>query len=297
MNRLKGLLYGAFLGDSFALAPHWIYNTDKIQEQFGVVDGILAPPPTSFHKTKEKGDFTHYGDQSLLILKSLSEMRSFSLEKLKNDWISYMTNYQGYKDHATKESLALLSTSLNFGSISDELGGFSVMAPLLVKYHDDPHLKEHILNAVKLTHNNDLLIGMVSFFTDVIVKVLDGMKPCDAFKEVFPKSGHDIQSYYHFVIQNAHQTSLKFIRDNGQSCHARDAFPATLFLSLKHEDNFRAAMQENVMAGGDSAARGMILGMILGAYLGYDALPSDWLKDLNHLDKIDAYAKLILPTD
>lgn len=295
MDRLKGLLYGAFLGDGFALAPHWIYNTDKIKEQFGTLNAIVPPPPSSFHTTKEKGDFTHYGDQSLLILKSISQMKTFDFEKLKKDWIAYMTNYDGYKDHATKESLKLLSEDMHFGSISDELGGFSVMAPIIAKYHRDPHLKEYLMSAVKLTHNNDLLIGMVSFFSDVLVKVLAGMKPCAAFKNVIPKSGKDIQFYYHFVTRNAHQSSLKFIKDNGQSCHARDAFPASLFLILKHEDDIREAMKDNVMAGGDSAARGMIIGMILGAYLGYDALPSDWLKDLNHLDVIDKYSKLILP--
>jgi len=37
---------------------------------------------------------------------------------------------------------------------------------------------------------------------------------------------------------------------------------------------------ENVMAGGDSAARGLIVGMLLGAYLGMEAIPQEWLTDM-----------------
>ncbi|MGA2940205.1 MAG: ADP-ribosylglycohydrolase family protein, partial [Syntrophobacteraceae bacterium] len=41
--------------------------------------------------------------------------------------------------------------------------------------------------------------------------------------------------------------------------------------------NLREALVENVMAGGDSAARGLVVGMILGAHLGFEAIPSEWL--------------------
>lgn len=293
MNQLKGLLYGAFLGDGFALGSHWIYNTSRIADEFGSIESIVAPLSTTYHTTKRKGDFTHYGDQSLLVLKSVSAMDAFDLQKLKQDWLTYMSTYDGYLDKASKESLGLLTKQNNLGSQSDELGGFAIVAPIIVKYHQDPRLKEYLEATVRLTHNNDLVIEMANFFTDVLLRILNDGRPDDAITSLEPLSGNLINRYFQSVVKDLDHSTIEFITKNGQSCHGKDAFPGSLFVILKHQDNIKAALSDNVMAGGDSAARGMIIGMVLGAYLGYDALPKDWLNDLNHLNQIDQYAALL----
>ena len=72
----------------------------------------------------------------------------------------------------------------------------------------------------------------------------------------------------------------KTIIDFGQECETEAAFPATVHLIAKYEDDLKEALVENVMAGGDSSARGMLAGMVLAARLGPDAIPADWLADL-----------------
>jgi ADP-ribosylglycohydrolase len=59
-----------------------------------------------------------------------------------------------------------------------------------------------------------------------------------------------------------------------------DAFPAICHLLLRHPDDRVAALTTNVEAGGDSAARGMIIGMIHGARPKGTPLPNDWLTGL-----------------
>ena len=77
-------------------------------------------------------------------------------------------------------------------------------------------------------------------------------------------------------------------------CEIPAAFPATVHLIAKYQDDFEAVLIENIMAGGDSAARGMVTGMVLGAYHGMDMIPERWLDGLNArgqimtlLDRID----------
>jgi ADP-ribosylglycohydrolase len=77
-------------------------------------------------------------------------------------------------------------------------------------------------------------------------------------------------------------------------CEVEAAFPSVIHLIAKYENNLKEALVENVMAGGDSAGRGLLVGMVLGAHLGMDAIPQEWLTDLKAysevmelLDKMD----------
>ena len=40
------------------------------------------------------------------------------------------------------------------------------------------------------------------------------------------------------------------------------------------------------MAGGDSAGRGLLVGLVLGAHLGMDAIPPEWLTDMQAYPRI-----------
>lgn len=66
---------------------------------------------------------------------------------------------------------------------------------------------------------------------------------------------------------------------------------AVIHLIVKYENNLKEALTENVMAGGDSAARGLLAGMILDAHLGPDAVPEVWLSQLKRHPQIDCLLK------
>ena len=51
-------------------------------------------------------------------------------------------------------------------------------------------------------------------------------------------------------------------------------------LIAKYEKDLKEALVQAVMAGGDSAGRGLMVGMVLGAHLGDNGLPREWVSGL-----------------
>ena len=64
-------------------------------------------------------------------------------------------------------------------------------------------------------------------------------------------------------------------------------FAGVCHLLLRYPDDATTALVENAKAGGDSAARGMILGMIYGAG-NVDPIPGTWEGGLNARKEISA---------
>ena len=53
-----------------------------------------------------------------------------------------------------------------------------------------------------------------------------------------------------------------------------------LYLAARYADDFEAALVANTNVGGDNCHRGAVLGALLGAALGYQAIPERWTRGL-----------------
>ncbi|MDW7662216.1 MAG: ADP-ribosylglycohydrolase family protein, partial [Bacillota bacterium] len=99
-----------------------------------------------------------------------------------------------------------------------------------------------------------------------------------------------IKPYYDAINFRLKEDSVSTIKDIGQSCSSQFAFPSALFLILKNKTDFMKAMQENILSGGDSAGRGMLIGMVLGASLGISHLPQHLITELNEKSVIENFS-------
>jgi len=285
------MLLGAFVADALSLGVHWVYNTRVIDKKFGRVDGYLDPL-TSYHTGKKAGDLTHYGDQMLVLLDSLQETSGFELSVFVQNWRRFFDTYTGYFDGATKDTLQNLSEEKDnhsCGSASDDLAGASRISPICyVSARDVEKLAQTVRVQTAFTHNNPLVIDAAEFFGRTTAKVLAGAGPLKAVETVLGENfmGTELESLVQDGLDSQTVDTRQAIADFGQMCSAEAAIPGTMHLIARYENDFERALIENVMAGGDSAARDMPAGMILGAHIGLDAIPERWLKGLTSYQQI-----------
>ena len=282
----RAMVLASFAADALALGPHWIYDTSIIEQKFGRVERYMEPLENTYHEGKARGAFTHYGDQTLCLLESLSACPGFELTDFADRWKRLFRDYTGYFDHATKAALKNFESGndpTRSGSPSSDLGGASRISPLVYRYrHDFDNLITSAEAQTRMTHNNPRIINSAAFFAALTASILDGNSPSGGInhliKEGFVKA--PLIDWIKEGQQSIQMETREVIHDFGQMCDIDAAFPSVIHLILKYETDLKTALVENVMAGGDSAARGLLTGMVLGAYLGKAAIPPAWLSDL-----------------
>ncbi len=187
-NKGKSMVMASFVADSLALGAHWIYDTEKITSNFGRVESLMKPASDSYHATKGKGGFTHYGDQSFVLLESIASQKGFNPTDFSDRWRALFKDYSGYIDQATSITLSNYTAGKrveNAGSPSDELAGASRMAPLVFCDRQDPvKLTEDVRTQTSMTHQDPLTNDSAEFFALVARLVLMGTPPIEALKQI-----------------------------------------------------------------------------------------------------------------
>ena len=295
-KKLQAMLWGAFYGDAYSLGAHWIYDTESIKNS-NLDFSTCQAPISSYHPTKKAGDFTHYGDQMFWLLEHIAEEDKFSLVSFGKKWKEYMNNYDGYIDGASTHTIEKLKESSNYlacGSSSSDLSVVSRMFPIVYKYHDSLlELQESVKLHTIFTHMNKDLLNSSAFFSELIIAILNGADLSKSINENSKHFGENIKAWIAQAKEVFGLNADEAIKRLGQSCGVSGAFASTIYLLLKYENDFDLALKENAMAGGDSCARGMIVGAILGILHYEKVLNKNYKSQINKSQEIDGFIKEI----
>ena len=236
-DRIKGLLFGSFIGDAVTLVAHWIYNPSKIKRLYGRVTDYLPPNSDSYHTAKTKGDFTHYGDQTLVLLESISERKPFDIEHVVDRWRNLFVGYKGYIDKASKETLKRFGSGIpleRVGSSSNDLSGAARIAPLFLTYGEDQFeaLRKGARRQTAMTHNDSDVVEASVFFTHILTSVFAGRAEAEAIKAAAEQTYQRLpaKKWVQRAADRLDEDPVIAIVKLGQTSHAPDAFPSSLHL-------------------------------------------------------------------
>ncbi|OYZ65593.1 MAG: hypothetical protein B7Y17_03170 [Sulfuricurvum sp. 24-42-5] len=191
-----------------------------------------------------------------------------------------MEGYQGYVDSSTRETLAILKSkpSTLCGASSHDLSIIGRIAPLLLISKIKEEFLTYTEMFVSLTHNSPIVLKAAQFFASVLFDVALGAAISDTIKHtaVDPL----LARAYGAAINSKGKESFNAIRTFGPACGVEGGFEGTIHILLSYDD-YKNAMIANAKAGGDNAARGMIIGMIMGA--ANKEIPQMWKNNVKNL--------------
>ncbi len=280
-DRGKACVLASLAGDALALGAHWEYDPAAIDDVLGRVE-TYQTPMTHFHEGKSAGQFTHYGDQTLMLLQSVIEKTAFDFHDFHKRWRALFSDYDGYVDKATRETMEGLMAGKgpgSSGSHSHDLGGAARIAPLVYVLRDDlPALERAAVEQTRMTHDTDEVADAALFLARTSHHLIHGTPLQDAMDKAAAGdyASKAIPQWLEAGRKAVGKPPREAILMFGQACPVGYALPAVVYLVSAYPDDLQTCLVENVMAGGDSAARGLAAGMLLGAALGPDAIPAAW---------------------
>ena len=135
---------------------------------------------------------------------------------------------------------------------------------------------DHVQAFVALTHNSPRVLSAAALFASIILDVIEGKSINDALDdaEIDPL----LQDAFDAGQKSKDQDSFRTIRQFGPACGIEGGFEGVIHL-LSTYDDFKETIMANVKSGGDSAARGMVVGMIMGA--AGKNIPDTWVTGMN----------------
>lgn len=234
----------------------------------------------------------------------------------------------GYLSGATKRTLAALEREPNAkGQRRMELAALvncvqpaTRFIPLLYIFDNEDSAATAAVSAVYLTHGDRDPVQAADFLSRALFRIVRGEALDSALLGAAVTTGDErisnwLQSAMAKVKEandpNSDLSKETFVDDRaitsmarlwdvgksepirvGKASPTEGALPGALYIALRYKHSLKEALIANAGVGGDSAARGFLIGALLGA--GQNdaaAVPTEWSTGLNERDRVDSLWK------
>ncbi|AEV39814.1 ADP-ribosylation/Crystallin J1 (plasmid) [Pseudovibrio sp. FO-BEG1] len=289
-------LLGAFVADAASLGLHWLYDVERIhhvtQEQHDSAAFVPLTPsyfegvPAYFaHANRQDGQFTQYGENLHLALQHLlAHDKHLKMEEFQQAFAAHFGaggTYNGYIDRPTRGTLENIASEklTPSGVDDDQLPALSKIPAVLFAYDQSDQMQDQVEAIIRSTNDNEESVAYGFVFADLLDRVVNGEELQDALAAATDSSHPDIQGKLKAALEATETDSVSYGETTGRACHLEMGVPLSFHI-LKNTASYREAIETNILAGGDSAGRSILIGTVLGAIHGLDAdkgIPLSWI--------------------
>jgi len=308
-DKFIAVIVGSALGDAIGKCVEDLTEEEVRSFYGGLVEGFVEPHPKSPAFGFEPWEVSDETTISILLLESILERKSIDpyrfFEKLLR-WRKDEKSHR-YPDPTLLTAIDLLSSgvsleSAGFYSSSIEGALRGVVVGLFHFY--DPYLSAEGGRLVGLiTHRSKEVYDVSGMLSALISHLVGGGWNLEEHSERLEL----LSQLQEFAKYEASRRAIKKVQglleegsgleeaifQLGNSSHALEAFPLSLFIFLRNIEDPQRAFFEAVNSygkfGGDTDAIGYLVGAYLGAYFGMSAFDTELVEKL---EKIDYYISL-----
>ena len=180
-TRRRNTVLGALVADAASLGLHWLYDQQRIRDIVPDTPEFRIPTPTDYegitgyyaHGRKVAGELSHYGEQALVLLRSLvandGRYDKTKYEDAFCEHFGYGGNYIGYIDHPMRDTLDNIARAEHEALKRAEALPFDrddntkhrMITKVLsnIKQASGAKLREKIEQTVRQTHNDDNMVA------------------------------------------------------------------------------------------------------------------------------------------
>ncbi|KAI8504075.1 hypothetical protein Bbelb_181430 [Branchiostoma belcheri] len=319
MDRVLGLLYGAAIGDAIGIATE-LMTPDECRFHYNAETLSYSDIIRDKHRVRWRpGDWTTDFDQTILLLESLlkwggvvdeldfaQQLETYcregfpelgdTEEPLVGNTIQRVLSDPRYLQDPHGAARRLCHKVEDQDDVLFEYCDNSCLTRTVVlgvpQFHD---LKEVSANAIRIcraTHHDPRCLATAVVVTATIALMLQGNhditkdESMEELLQVAMETGRKhlsrpahLKAFEHYCGLRDYHSIEVWAPHQNQMTFCFKTLAAGL-VALRSKQDFRSAITELVMLGGDSNTHASVTGALLGAYWGYRALPSDWLNDL-----------------
>lgn len=289
---------------------HWLDETEQVgkavlsddtQMTLFTANGLL--------NAKRKGISLKYGICGAYIEWYLTQVGRWS-NKYKDCWIARVPelNKRRAPGNTCMSSLNAIYSGREPMNNSKGCGGLMRVAPIplyalaegRMTITDSDRLAG---DAAEITHQHPLGYIPAALVAHIIYRLAENESPSrndfecyihegvEAIKALFPQYPYDANYMGELVskaieLADNNKSDVENVESIGGGWVAEETAAIAIYCTLKYFDNFEEAMIASVNHAGDSDSTGAVTGNILGAAIGYEAIPQFYKDDLEMHDLI-----------